>query len=88
MPEIELSVGGRRYRVGCRKGEEARLRTLGARLDAKAAEASAALGSVTEARLLLMAGLLLADDQGETKAEANEAELLRLAERLERLATA
>jgi len=62
MAQIVITVGGREYAVTCRDGEEAHLRKLGTLLDARAEEARAAVGGVNEARQLLLAGLLLADE--------------------------
>ena len=61
MAEVELSIAGRSYRVACRDGEEDTLRSAGALVDAKSREALAGLGSLSEARQLLFASLLLAD---------------------------
>jgi cell division protein ZapA len=62
MAEVTIEVGGRRYDVACRDGEEEQLRHLSRLLDAKAEQARAAVGGVNEARQLLIAGLLLADE--------------------------
>jgi cell division protein ZapA len=61
MAEIDLVIAGRSYRVGCRAGEEDNLRAAAAMVDAKSREAIAGLGMLTEARQLLFAALLLAD---------------------------
>jgi cell division protein ZapA len=75
MAEVTLEVGGRRYDVTCRDGEEDQLRTLAKLVDEKAATARAAVGGVNEARQLLIAALLLADDLTDLrKAKAVEAQ--------------
>ena len=61
MAEVELSIAGRQYRVACRAGEEDNLRGAAALVDAKSKEALAGLGTLSESRILLFAGLLLAD---------------------------
>ena len=87
MASVTLTVGGRRYELACRDGEEAHLRSLAATLDAKAADAARALGPTNEARQLLFAGLLLADDLAETRnTPAAEDMTEGLAEALEILA--
>jgi cell division protein ZapA len=100
MAEVELTIAGRPYRVACRNGEEENLRTAGALVDAKSREALSGLGTLSESRQLLFAGLLLADqliDQepgaaAPAAAPAPDAELAgraeRLAERLESIADA
>ena len=61
MAEVDLTIAGRPYRVACRAGEEDSLRAAAAMVDAKSREALAGLGTMSEARQLLFASLLLAD---------------------------
>jgi cell division protein ZapA len=61
MAEIDLIIAGRPYRVACRDGEEENLRNAARMVDAKSREALAGLGALSEARQLLFAALLLAD---------------------------
>jgi cell division protein ZapA len=62
MAEIDVFIAGRAYKVACRDGEEDSLRKAAALVDAKSREALAGLGTLSEARQLLFASLLLADD--------------------------
>jgi len=71
MADVTIEIGGRRYDVTCRDGEEEQLRRLGALVDEKAAQARAAVGGVTEVRQLLLAALLLADEVTELRAARN-----------------
>lgn len=68
MASVDLEIGSRRYTIACREGEEAHLRSTAALVDSKAREAAKALGSLSEARQLLFASLLLADQLQETEA--------------------
>lgn len=95
MAEVDLIIAGRPYRVACRDGEEETLRAAARLVDSKSREAIAGLGTLSEARQLLFAGLLLADQLVEQRPEAaappGPDPLLveragRLAERLESLA--
>ena len=61
MAEVDLIIAGRPYRVACRSGEEENLRAAARLVDAKSREAISGLGTLSEARQLLFAGLLLAD---------------------------
>ena len=61
MAEIDLIIAGRPYRVACRTGEEENLRAAARLVDAKSREAISGLGTLSEARQLLFAALLLAD---------------------------
>lgn len=62
MASVEVEIASRKYSVACRDGEEAHLRSVAAIVDSKAQDAAAALGSLSEARQLLFASLLLADE--------------------------
>ena len=61
MPQVEVTIGGRTFEVACQDGEEQYLVTAAALLDAEAAHLSAQIGRMPESRMLLMAGLMLAD---------------------------
>lgn len=74
MPELEVMIGGRGFNVSCQPGEEHFLRAAAAMLDAEAAPLTAQLGRLPETKLLLMAGLMLAD---KTAAVEDELRLLR-----------
>lgn len=88
MAEVTLSVGGRRYRLACRDGEEAALAAAGRAVDARASELAQALGAVPEARLLLMTALSIAGEHMAPAAEnaAPDPALAQLAAQLEALA--
>jgi len=70
MAEIDVIIAGRPYRVACRDGEEENLRAAARLVDSKSREAIAGLGTLSEARQLLFAGLLLADQLIEQRPEA------------------
>ena len=72
MPDMRLTIAGRIYSVTCQPGEEQHLARLGAMLDSAARKAGAS-GGLTETRMLLFAGLLLADELAETQDRAAEA---------------
>jgi cell division protein ZapA len=61
MPEIEISIGGRTFEVACQAGEEHYLQSAAKMLDDEAQVLAGQLGRMPEARVLLMAGLMLAD---------------------------
>jgi len=73
---VDITIAGRTYQVACREGEEENLRSAARLLDAKSREALSGLGTLSEARQFLFAGLLLADqliDKAPESAEAAEA---------------
>jgi len=83
MPEVTIQIGGRGFDVSCQEGEESYLHTAAKMLDDEAQVLSDQIGRMPEARMLLMAGLLLADKTAavEDKIKEVEAELVsRLAE--------
>ena len=61
MPEVEIVIGGKSFDVACQEGEEHYLRAAAKMLDEEASVLSAQIGQIPEARMLLMAGLMLAD---------------------------
>jgi cell division protein ZapA len=92
MASVDVEIASRGYSVACRDGEEAHLRSLAAIVDRKARDAAAAVGSMGEARQLLFASLLLADELKEVRTSAPAAAVSEpetnslIAEALERLA--
>lgn len=79
MPELTITIGGRNFTVACQAGEEHFLQTAAAMLDAEAQPLTASLGRLPESRLLLMAGLMLADRTAAVEDE-NRSLKARLAE--------
>lgn len=61
MPEVTIVIGGRNFEVACREGEEHFLASAAAMLDEEARTLQDSIGRVPESRMLLMAGLMLAD---------------------------
>ena len=75
MPELEITVGGRSFHVSCRVGEEHFLNAAAKMLDTEAQPILTQLGRLPEARMLLMAGLMLAD---RTAAVEDELRVMKL----------
>lgn len=89
MPEVDIEIGGRSFQVSCQEGEEHYLHSAAKMLDEEATVLAAQIGRIPEARMLLMAGLMLADktaglqdklSAAEDKLAEREAELTRLRE--------
>ncbi|NAZ36037.1 cell division protein ZapA [Rubellimicrobium sp. CFH 75288] len=74
MPQVEISVGGRHFEVACQPGEEPYLRSAAALLDAEASALSEQIGRMPEGRMLLMAGLMLADKTASLEDRLRQAE--------------
>lgn len=61
MPEVDIHIGGRVFEVSCQVGEEHYLQSAAKMLDDEAQVLAAQIGRIPETRMLLMAGLMLAD---------------------------
>ena len=61
MPEVPIQIGGRTFNVACQEGEEHFLHSAAALLDNEAKSLMDQIGRLPESRMLLMAGLMLAD---------------------------
>ncbi|TVV73274.1 cell division protein ZapA [Sphingomonas solaris] len=73
MATVELTIAGRRHELACRDGEEAHLRGIAAMVDAKANEAARSMGGMSEARQMLFAALMMADELNDARAAAARA---------------
>ena len=66
MAEVTLTINDRTYTVGCDDGQEAHLTNLANHLDQMVRDLSSQVGQVGEARLLVMASLMVADELAES----------------------
>ncbi|WP_170786647.1 cell division protein ZapA [Ruegeria lacuscaerulensis] len=66
MPEVTIQIGGRGFEVSCQQGEEVFLQAAAKMLDDEAQVLSDQIGRMPESRMLLMAGLMLADKAAAT----------------------
>ena len=80
MPEVTIHIGGRAFQVACQEGEEQYLHSAAKMLDDEAQVLSDQIGRLPEARMLLMAGLMLADKTAAVEDKITEIET-KLAER-------
>jgi len=80
MPEVHIAIGGRSFEVACQDGEQPYLEAAARMLDAEAQSMADHGGRMPEGRMLLMAGLMLADKTAalEEKVTALESEVERL----------
>lgn len=70
MSNVTLQIGGRSYTVACAEGEEAHVSALGRSIADKVEQMG---GGHSEARQLLFAALLLADELHEARGRAGPA---------------
>ena len=74
MPMVDITVNGRRHSVQCGQGEEARVKGLGAYIDRKIGELAADGAKVGDARLMLLASLMIADELSDAYDKIKELE--------------
>ncbi|MHA6323897.1 cell division protein ZapA [Roseivivax sp. CAU 1753] len=80
MPEVDITIGGRTFAVACQEGEEQYLISAAEMLDTEAKVLIDQIGRMPEPRMLLMAGLMLADKTAglEEKLAASDARVAEL----------
>ena len=76
MGQVVVKVNGRDFALSCADGQEPRIRRLAQYVDAKIAEFAKNLGQIGEARLILLAALVIADELSDAN-EALQQERLR-----------
>jgi cell division protein ZapA len=101
VAQVTVSINGRNFDIACDDGQEQRVAALSREIDRRVAELARSVGQVGENRLLLMAGLIIADElaeardrvtrlEAESAGDQGEAELTdrldRLARRVEAIA--
>ena len=74
MPDVIIQVGGRSFEVACQAGEEHYLKAAASMLDAEATSLTSQTGRIPEAKMLLMAGLMLADKTAALEERLREAQ--------------
>ncbi len=62
MNQVEITINRRSYTITCNPGEEDRIIMLAGHVDAKVSELKSNASNVGDTYLLMMAGLLLAND--------------------------
>ena len=70
MAQVSVTIDGRKYRLACNEGEEARLESLAGVIDDKIGEMRKAFGEIGDQRLVIMAALTIADNLAEARDEA------------------
>ena len=87
MPEVDINIGGKNFSVSCQIGEEQYLEAAATALNAEAEKLGGQISKISDSRMLLMAGLMLADKtadmndkliQAEEKLSAATVEIKRL----------
>jgi cell division protein ZapA len=74
MAQVTVRINGYAYTLGCKDGEEQHLEQMAEHVDRRIEGIKAAAGQGGEARMLVMAALLMADDLFETGKSLKEAQ--------------
>ena len=61
MPEVAINIGDKKFTVTCQPGEEIALEAAASLLNDEASFLVSEIGQLSEQKLLLMSGLMLAD---------------------------
>jgi cell division protein ZapA len=86
MNFVNVTIGGRQYRLACEEGQEARLTKLAIDLEDLVAQLRGKFGEVGDQRLVVMAALTLADELIDAKQRIRSLET-EVAEMLDARAT-
>ncbi|MBN8961324.1 MAG: cell division protein ZapA [Rhizobiales bacterium] len=62
MNHINVTINGRQYRMACEDGQEQRLMSLADSFEARIGELRGKFGEIGDARLTVMAALMVADE--------------------------
>lgn len=80
MPEVNVEINGRKYRMACEEGQQQHLIGLAERLNSHVESLKGAVGEIGDNRLTVMAGIAVVDElaEAEKRIKALEQEVLVL----------
>ncbi|MCR6671807.1 cell division protein ZapA [Devosia ginsengisoli] len=80
MPEVNVEINGRKYRMACEEGQQQHLIGLAERLNNHVESLKGAVGEIGDNRLTVMAGIAVVDElaEAEKRIKALEEEVLVL----------
>ena len=67
MPEVNVEINGRKYRMACEEGQQKHLIGLAKRFDAHVEGLKGAVGEIGDTRLTVMAGIAVLDELAEAE---------------------
>ena len=85
MAEVDITINGRSYRISCKDGEEERIKSLSSLINNQVQKLSEKIGQLGEARMILLASLVLLDKSDEIEKEAEKI-ISITSEKIEKLA--
>lgn len=80
MPEVNVEINGRKYRMACEEGQQQHLIGLAERFNTHVEALKGAVGEIGDNRLTVMAGIAVVDElaEAEKRIKALETEVLVL----------
>lgn len=72
MPQVNVEINGRSYRLSCGPGEEEHVIALSRRIDQHASKLGRSSTPTTESQTLVMAALMLADELQDSETRVTE----------------
>ena len=72
MAEVDITINKRSYRISCKDGEEDRIKSLASLINNQVQKLSEKIGQLGEARMILLASLVLLDKSDEVEKEAEK----------------
>ena len=85
MAEVDITINERSYRISCKDGEEERIKSLSSLINNQVQKLSEKIGQLGEARMILLASLVLLDKSDEVEKEAEKI-ISITSEKIEKLA--
>ena len=67
MPEVNVEINGRKYRMACEEGQQQHLIGLAERLNTHVESLKGAVGEIGDNRLTVMAGIAVVDELAEAE---------------------
>tara|TARA_Y100000994_G_scaffold244708_1_gene245033 strand:+ start:15457 stop:15765 length:309 start_codon:yes stop_codon:yes gene_type:complete len=74
VSQVEITINGRQYRVSCEDGQEEHLTELAKYFDGKMHGLIEEVGQIGDTSLMVMAGLLIADELSDAKQELDQSQ--------------
>lgn len=67
MPEVNVEIDGKKYRMACEEGQEQHLLTLAERFNRTVLQLKGSFGEIGDNRLVVMAGIAVLDELAEAE---------------------
>ena len=74
MPEVNVEINGRKYRMACEEGQQSHLIGLAERFNTHVEGLKGAVGEIGDNRLTVMAGIAVVDELAEAERRIKELE--------------